>query len=155
VTNKKQLDDVLKFIGREGGTQAEIESRLEELLGIDKGTWNDLLVAVYKEKDPDKIGLRFVSGREDLANPQYGAGGVTRGGMDGGMDEALVDRVPVDQIEFVPLMKYIGILLAKDTKPASEPKTSVPVKSDPIPAPETGTSIPTSSMSVQYPTVLP
>jgi len=139
VTNKAQLDKVIIRVAREGGTQAQMETRLEELLGIDKGTWKDLLVGVYKEKNLDKIGLRFVSGKEALANSQYSAGGVTQGGPDGGLDEAIVNMVPVDQVEFVPLLKYAAILLEKDSKPAPAPKSSIPV----------------SSMVSQYQTVLP
>ena len=104
VLHKEQFDKICRIVSREGGTKAQIESRIEEMCGIPKGAWKNLYVAVYKEKNLDKIGLRFVSGKEALSNDMYGSGGVTRGGM----REAIVNRVSLDQVVFFPIMDYIS-----------------------------------------------
>ena len=109
VLHKAQFDDICRIVSSEGGTIEEMELRIEELCGIPKDAWKDLYVAVYKEKDLDKIGLRFVSGKEALANAMYGAGGVTRGGM----REAIVNRVSVDQVVFFSLRDYLTQLAKK------------------------------------------
>ena len=78
----------------------ELLKVVEKKMGIPTGCWsngNTKLLAVFIE-NPRDLNLRLVTGREQGANIEWRPGGYTLGGV----PEAMVDKVPVDQGMAVP-----------------------------------------------------
>jgi hypothetical protein len=97
--------------GQRQGTQEwrhELLKVVEQKMGIPAGCWsngNTKLLAVFIE-NPRDLNLRLVNGREQGANIEWRPGGYTLGGV----PEAMVDKVPLDQGMGVPFQALEEVL---------------------------------------------
>ena len=97
--------------GQKQGTSEwrhELLKVVEEKMGIPAGCWsngNTKLLAVFIE-NPRDLNLRLVNGREQGANVEWRPGGYTLGGV----PEAMVDKVPLDQGMGVPFQALEEVL---------------------------------------------
>lgn len=88
--------------------QHELLKVVEQKMGIPAGCWsngNTKLLAVFIE-NPRDLNLRLVNGREQGANVEWRPGGYTLGGV----PEAMVDKVPLDQGIGVPFQALEEVL---------------------------------------------
>lgn len=86
----------------------ELLKVVEQKMGIPTGCWsngNTKLLAVFIE-NPRDLNLRLVNGREQGANVEWRPGGYTLGGV----PEAMVDKVPLDQGIGVPFQALEEVL---------------------------------------------
>jgi hypothetical protein len=88
--------------------QHELLKVVEQKMGIPAGCWsngNTKLLAVFIE-NPRDLNLRLVNGREQGSNVEWRPGGYTLGGV----PEAMVDKVPLDQGIGVPFQALEEVL---------------------------------------------
>jgi len=86
----------------------ELLKVVEQKMGIPAGCWSNQstkLLAVFIE-NPRDLNLRLVNGREQGANVEWRPGGYTMGGV----PEAMVDKVPLDQGMGIPFQALEEVL---------------------------------------------
>jgi hypothetical protein len=97
--------------GQQQGTaewRHELLKVVEQKMGIPAGCWSSQstkLLAVFIE-NPRDLNLRLVNGREQGANVEWRPGGYTLGGV----PEAMLDKVPLDQGMGIPFQALEEVL---------------------------------------------